>query len=161
VTLFIKQDKKLFQVVVTTAPELDWICARYVVAGWRIRVSPSMSSGAHRSSSRRWLQGLALADAPQRCRLCYWRAFPEVHKAAGQRGGRAGIGFEDLRLLFLRWLLRRLRRWAGNDGCCTKDSRDRFVKFVSFKGSLCKSVDTAGFPVSSRVCVRVLYDLVL
>jgi hypothetical protein len=43
----------------------------------------------------------------------------EVHKAAGQRGGRARFGFEVLRHPFFRWLLRRLLRRAASDGCCT------------------------------------------
>jgi hypothetical protein len=73
--------------------EVCGIHAGFEEDGRRVCFSPSTaSSGGCRSGVRRWLRGIAPADAPQSGRLRLWRATPEVHKAVNQRGGHAGFG---------------------------------------------------------------------
>jgi hypothetical protein len=140
--------------------KLTWIRAGQVDAGWRTCLSPSAAaSGVCSSSTWRWPRGSAPADAPQSHRLRRRRAFLEVHKAAGQRGGRARFGFGGSSPSLLPVVAPATSETGSERWLLHKGSQGPLCNFVLFRVSLCKCVWTAGFPVSSLVRVRVLYDL--
>jgi hypothetical protein len=127
--------------------------------GRRVCFSPStVSSGGYRSGVWRWLRGFAPADVPQSGRLRFWRATPEVHKAANQRGSPAGLGSYGSSSSLLPVIAPVARKVRG----ATEVTRMPMYLFLfSFfvGGPLCKVWRQLGFQLLLDMCVCVLVRL--